>query len=188
MISRTLGPEFGGAIGSLFFLANVVGSGLAITGCVEGLIQNLVKNGLLLPENSTGLLEDGHWYRFGYCTIVNTLILVVVLIGAQMFAKTSAFILGIVVVCLFSTYVSFITKGEMDVTIPPENTLLNRTEFPKGLHYTGLSMQTLQDNLYPSYGQDYTSGGSYVNFAIVFGVLFSGVTGIMAGKLIHGFI
>jgi potassium/chloride transporter 9 len=180
MISRTLGPEFGGAIGSLFFLANVVGCGLAITGCVEGLIQNLGKNGLLLPEDSPGLLEDGRWYRFGYCTIVNTLILIVVLIGAQMFAKTSAFILGIVVVCLFSTYVSFITKGGMDVSIPPDNTLLNRTEFPT-LHYTGLSMQTLQENLYPNYGQDYTSGGSYVNFAIVFGVLFSGVTGIMAG-------
>lgn len=180
MISRTLGPEFGGAIGSLFFLANVVGCGLAITGCVEGLIQNLGANGLLLPENSPGLLEDGRWYRFGYCTIVNTLILIVVLIGAQMFAKTSAFILGIVVICLFSTYLSFITEVGMDVAIPPENTLLNRTEFVS-LYYTGLSMKTLQENLYPNYGQDYTSGGSYVNFAIVFGVLFSGVTGIMAG-------
>lgn len=185
MISRTLGPEFGGAIGSLFFLANVVGCGLAITGCVEGLLQNFGANGLVLPENSPGLLEDGRWYRFGYCTIVNTLILVVVLIGAQMFAKTSAFILGVVVVCLFSTYFSFIWKGEMHVTIPPENTLLNRTEYPF-LNYTGLSMKTFEENLYPNYGQDYTSSGSYVNFAIVFGVLFSGVTGIMAGANMSG--
>lgn len=185
MISRTLGPEFGGAIGSLFFMANIVGCGLAITGCVEGLLQNLGKNGLLLPDDSAGLLEDGRWYRFGYCTIVNTLILIVVLIGAQMFAKTSAFILGVVVICLFSTYVSFIWKGEMSVTIPPENLLLNRTDFPY-LNYTGLSMKTFQENLYPNYGQDYTSGGSYVNFAIVFGVLFSGVTGIMAGANMSG--
>lgn len=185
MISRTLGPEFGGAIGTLFFLANLVGCGLAITGCIEGLLQNFGPNGYLLPQDSSGFLEDGRWYRFGYCTIINTLILFVVLIGAQMFAKTSAFILGIVIICLFSTYISFLTQGYVKVDIPPENSLINRTEFPF-LNYTGLSMETFKDNLGPSYGQDYTSDGNYVNFAIVFGVLFSGVTGIMAGANMSG--
>lgn len=187
MISRTLGPEFGGAIGSLFFLANVVGCGLAITGCVEGLLQNFGPGGYMLPENSLGFLQDGRWYRFGYCTLINTAILLVVLIGAAMFAKTSASILGIVVICLMSTYISFIVQGEMKVSIPPENLLLNRTLTPF-LNYTGLSKETFMDNLYPNYGHDYTSGGSYeyVNFAIVFGVLFSGVTGIMAGANMSG--
>lgn len=180
-----LGPEFGGAIGSLFFLANVVGCGLAITGCVEGLLQNFGPNGYLLPEGSLGFLEDGRWYRFAYCTFVNLLILVVVLIGAAMFAKTSVTILAIVVVCLISTYISFITQGEITVNIPPENQLINRSEYPN-LTYTGLSKQTLLDNLHTNYGQDYTSDGKYVNFAIVFGVLFSGVTGIMAGANMSG--
>lgn len=185
MISRTLGPEFGGAIGTLFFLANVVGCGLAITGCVEGLLQNFGANGYLLPEGSLGFLEDGRWYRFGYCTIVNTLILLVVLIGAAMFAKTSVAILGIVVICLISVYISFITQGYKKVNIPPENTLLNRTLYPF-LNYTGLSQETLSDNMGENYGQDYTSNGNAVNFAIVFGVLFSGVTGIMAGANMSG--
>lgn len=184
MISRTLGPEFGGAIGSLFFLANVVGCGLAITGCVEGLLQNFGPGGYLVPEHSLGYLADGRWHRFGYCTLINTLILIVVLIGAAMFAKTSASILGIVVICLMSTYFSFIVQGDMQVSIPPENPL-NRTDFPY-LNYTGLSRQTLIDNLYPNYGTDYTSGGTPVTFAIVFGVLFSGVTGIMAGANMSG--
>lgn len=185
MISRTLGPEFGGAIGSLFFLANLVGCGLAITGCVEGLIQNFGPGGYLVSEGSLGFLEDGRWYRFMYCSLINTLILLVVLIGAAMFAKTSAFILGVVVVCLISTYISFIVQGPKEVSIPSENNLLNRTLIPH-LNYTGLSRETFIENLHPNYGQDYTSDGSYVNFAIVFGVLFSGVTGIMAGANMSG--
>lgn len=180
MISRTLGPEFGGAIGSLFFLANVVGCGLAITGCVEGLLQNFGPGGYLVQ----GVLADGRWHRFGYCTLINTLILLVVLIGAAMFAKTSASILGIVVICLMSTYFSFIVQGDIRVEIPAENPL-NRTVYPF-LNYTGLSRQTFMDNLYPNYGTDYTSGGMPVTFAIVFGVLFSGVTGIMAGANMSG--
>lgn len=58
----------------------------------------------------------------------------------------------------------------------------NKTN-PVFVNYTGLSVDTLKSNLFEDYTQDYTSGGKEVNFAIVFGVLFSGVTGIMAGRI-----
>uniref|UniRef100_A0A2M4A833 Solute carrier family 12 member 9 n=1 Tax=Anopheles triannulatus TaxID=58253 RepID=A0A2M4A833_9DIPT len=179
MISRTLGPEFGGSIGTLFFLANIVGCGLAISGCAEGIIQSFGPTG---DAGNSGSIPDGRWWRFLYCSSINTLMLIVVLIGAEMFAKTSVVILGVVVVCLLSTYISFLTQGPIDVPLPHENHLVNFTS----AWYTGLQADTLWANLYSNYTKDYTSNGNQVNFAVVFGVLFSGVTGIMAGANMSG--
>lgn len=53
-------------------------------------------------------------------------------------------------------------------------------------NYTGLSSATLYENLFPSYGYDYTADGQRVDFASVFGVLFTGVTGVMAGANMSG--
>lgn len=175
MISRTLGPEFGGSIGTLFFLANVVGCAMAITGCAEGIIENFGPGG-------GDFIPEGPMWKFLYCSLINTLMLVVCLIGAAMFAKTSVIILGIVCVCLISTYISFLAKGETTVQKPAENILSNITAF----NYTGLSIDTLKGNLFSNYSQDYSSGGKMVDFATTFGVLFAGVTGIMAGANMSG--
>ena len=53
-------------------------------------------------------------------------------------------------------------------------------------NFTGFNQRTLDGNMYSDYTKDYTSDGQLVNFAVVFGVLFSGVTGIMAGANMSG--
>lgn len=61
----------------------------------------------------------------------------------------------------------------------------NATEHVNGT-YTGLLSSTLISNLYSNYSRDYSSEGTMTDFASVFGVLFSGVTGIMAGANMSG--
>lgn len=74
----------------------------------------------------------------------------------------------------------------LQVPIPEGNSLVQNSTYHVNGSYTGLLTQTLHENLYPDYGKDYTSNGSPVFFSTVFGVLFSGVTGIMAGANMSG--
>lgn len=67
--------------------------------------------------------------------------------------------------------------------MPDSNTLNPNDTFG---NYTGFHAYTLESNLWPQYGKDYTAKGELVTFASVFGVLFSGVTGIMAGANMSG--
>ncbi|XP_017853957.2 solute carrier family 12 member 9 isoform X1 [Drosophila busckii] len=184
MISRTLGLEFGGSIGTLFFFANVVGCAMAISGCTEGIMDNFGPGGHFVHGDA--VLRDGKWWRFLISSVINTCMLLVCLVGAALFAKTSVLILGTVTVCLFATYISFLAVGANDemIPVPEANTLLPNTT--THLPYTGLSSQTLSENLASHYGKDYTSNGKEVDFSTTFGVLFSGVTGIMAGANMSG--
>lgn len=190
MISRALGPEFGGSIGVLFFFANVFCCALYISGVVEGLLENFGPGGSFV-SNSTFYLpyEDGNnWFHYMYASLCLFICLVICLIGGAMFARTSAFVLLIVFFCTLTVWVSFFVKNKvLPVAIPHRNTLVYKFQNSSTVYgnYTGLSSTTFMDNLYPDYVEDYSTLKK-MTFATVFSILFSSVTGIMNGSNMSG--
>ncbi|XP_013398108.2 solute carrier family 12 member 9-like [Lingula anatina] len=200
MISRALGPEFGGAIGLLFFFANVFSAALYVAGFVEGLLSNFGPGGTLnldppLPEDDINASFKG--YSYLYATVVLIFCLIVCMIGGAMFARTSLFILMVVVLCtlmvIISTFVKQASELPIPIPIPRTNTLVypdvnNVTENVTTVfyNYTGYSIHTFMENLFGKYTADYTNPKVIQNFAIVFAVLFSSVTGIMNGSNMSG--
>lgn len=178
MSSRVLGPEFGGAIGLLFFIANVVSSALYLTGCVEGLMNNFGPNGTMAQ-----FLPGGEDLPLAYASILNMFNLVVCIFGAAMFAKTSLVIFSLVLCVAIAVIMSLLFgTPNYDIPIPKDNHLHNTT-FKTA--FTGLNSATFHKNLLPDYSIDYTTN-TQTDFATVFGVFFTGVTGVLAGANISG--
>ncbi|XP_070830792.1 solute carrier family 12 member 9-like [Chaetodon trifascialis] len=179
MISRALGPEFGGSIGIMFFFANVCGSALYVLGLVEAVMSSFG-----IPEAVPGLhqvLPSGYWWSLLYGTVLLFLCFIVCLVGAHIYAKATFIIFIIVTTVLASIFISFFIVGPTVVILPDT---LNSTSLSTA-NYSGFQLHTLKGNLLPSYTVDYTTG-AMMSFASVFAVMFNGCTGIMAGSNMSG--
>jgi len=194
MLSRTMGPEFGGSIGVLFYFANVVCSALYITACTEGLVSNFGPKGAFMQ-----VLPIGKWYEIFYSSCFNIMNMIFCLIGAELFGKASILVLAIVTICgggvgtsffLDTTYSTNFTEQHNE-TVNGTIIMNNITVVGEFIGITANSMEGLQEmlvsNLYSNYQMDCQStDGKSTSFFEVFGVLFSGVTGIMAGANLSG--
>ncbi|XP_003968785.2 solute carrier family 12 member 9 [Takifugu rubripes] len=188
MISRALGPEFGGSIGIMFFLANVCGCALFVLGLVEAVVATfgIPEDGVVLSASQ--VLPSGYWYSLLYATAIALLCLLVCLVGAHIYAKATFLIFLVVMVVLGTIFISFFAVGPRTITLPSSSSPtpnLTGPAFPTTANFTGFKLETLLGNLWAEYTVDYTTG-TMMTFATVFAVMFNGCTGIMAGSNMSG--
>jgi len=122
-------------------------------------------------------LPESHYFKILYGTILNILSLIICVLGANLFSYAVSFIYLILVVVYFTNVLSILVQKPMNISLPG---LENQTAM-----FTGLSSDTFRSNLYSNYVTDYTNNRQ-TSFAYIFGVLFSSLTGIMAGANMSG--
>ncbi|KAG0093105.1 hypothetical protein BGZ92_007464 [Podila epicladia] len=169
LVSRSLGPEFGGSIGVIYFFGTVIGCGMNVLGFVEPLISNFGESSGTVYR----VLPEGAVWGFIYGTILLVLCTLVCLVGSRLFSRASLVLAVIILLSTLSIFVSFATMPAF--SIPERN-----------IEYTGWSWETLQDNMWPRFTVTTGPDGSKESFQTVFGVLFPACIGILAGASMSG--
>jgi len=121
LISRSLGPEFGGSIGVVFYLGFVFNTGLNAVGLIDCIKLNFgVKTG-----NWANILPESEGYLYLWSTLVLLLCTAICLAGSSIFARASN---GLLVVLIIAT-----------LSIPLSALVLSPFEDRnRRIHYTGL--------------------------------------------------
>ncbi|XP_078283755.1 solute carrier family 12 member 9 isoform X2 [Rhinoraja longicauda] len=145
MISRTLGPEFGGSIGLMFFLANVCSCAVYVLGLVEALLDVFgeLPNAAETEHRGVHVLPQSYLYDVLYASSILLLCLLVCLVGAQIYAKASFLIFLMVHIVLITIFASFFAVGPKVVWIVRQTGNTSRV-IPT--NYTGFDLATLQRN------------------------------------------
>ncbi|GKT99944.1 na+ k+ 2cl-cotransporter [Fusarium langsethiae] len=160
LISRSLGPEFGGSIGILFYLAQVLNASMNVVGLIDCIRLN---QGPAFPE--------GYWTGYFLQTAALLLCTGLCFLGSATFSKASNALLAILSLAIVSIPVSAIFKTPF------------RDE-DLGIHFTGPSLDTLTDNFLPHMSSPHFNG--LETFRDLFGILFPATSGIFAGASMSG--
>jgi len=171
LISRSLGPEFGGSIGIVFYLGFVFNTGLNAVGLIDCIKINFGAT----AGNWANILPDTQWYLYLWSTLVLLICTAICLAGSAIFARASNGLLVILLIATLSIPLSAL------VVSPFENRKL-------GINYTGISLSTFIGNLKPQLTRG--AAGSQINgketFQDLFGILFPATGGIFAGASMSG--
>lgn len=160
LISRSLGPEFGGSIGLLFYLAQVLNTALNVVGMIDCFKLNL---GDAMPQ--------GYWWDYLFGTFALVLCTGLCLAGSSIFAKASNALLVVLTISALSIPLSAVARPAF-------------TDPERGIEFTGVSLATLKSNLLPHANSEEFAG--FETFRDLFGILFPATSGIFAGASMSG--
>uniref|UniRef100_A0A8C9W0J8 Solute carrier family 12 member 9 n=1 Tax=Scleropages formosus TaxID=113540 RepID=A0A8C9W0J8_SCLFO len=180
MISRSLGPEFGGSIGIMFYLAKVCACGVYVLGLVEAILSIFGRDP---GHEGMRVLPQGYWYTVLYASAALLLCLLVCLVGAHIYSRAAFIILLVVTVSLISIIISPLVLGPRSFIISHQDGANSTSVY--NASYTSFNATTLRANLGPGYALDYSTN-IVMSFSMVFAVMFTSCTGIMAGSNMSG--
>lgn len=171
LISRSLGPEFGGSIGIVLYLGFVFNTSMNAVGLIDCFTENF-------GTSSGGWYQwmpEGFWWQYLWATVILVACTGICLAGSSLFARASNGLLLVLLVATFSIPLSTL------IVSPFESRRL-------GIQYTGLSLETFRGNLMPRFTRG--AAGSQLKgketFQDLFGILFPATGGIFAGASMSG--
>lgn len=176
MISRSLGPEFGGAIGIIFFIGQILNASLNVVGFIEPLLVNF---GIPGGEFSS-LLPLSYLWQIFYSTILLAVCTAVAMVGSSLVSKTA---FGLFIVLTLST----LSIPLSALVIPPGYPL----SYPHDdLKYTGIAWETFKENFWIHLTSGAAGSGQPPEvpetFRNMFGIFFPATAGIFAGASMSG--
>lgn len=146
LISRSLGPEFGGSIGVLFYLAQVLNTAMNVVGLIDCI------RGFVGPD-----FPGGYWVGYGLQTCALVLCTGLSLLGSATFSKAANGLLFILGLAIISIPISALFKSPFIDEV-------------SGVTFTGFSLTTLAENFLPKAGSSHFEG--LATFRSLFGILF----------------
>ncbi|KAK5915618.1 hypothetical protein CesoFtcFv8_001194 [Champsocephalus esox] len=156
LISRSLGPEFGGSIGLIFAFANAVAVSMYVVGFSETVVE-------LLKENAAIMVDELNDIRIIGCITV-VLLLAISVAGMEWEAKAQILLLIILLVAIVNVFVG---------------TFIPATPEKKSQGIFDYNSKIFMENFTP----DFREGESFFS---VFAIFFPAATGILAGANISG--
>ncbi|XP_051953114.1 solute carrier family 12 member 1 isoform X1 [Xyrauchen texanus] len=156
LISRSLGPEFGGSIGLIFAFANAVAVAMYVVGFAETVVD-------LLKENNAIIVDPVSDIRIVGCITV-VLLLCITAAGMEWEAKAQIILLVILLVAIGNVFVGTVIPSTQD-------------KLSKG--FFNYQESIAKENFIP----DFRDGETFFS---VFAIFFPAATGILAGANISG--